>query len=146
MAKRKKKKKDILRGSGVVFSLPTDNLAGASKSQKILKVEVQAEGDSINSYEPKLGDSISFRVGGEFYTFVGRVGPAPDSPIWVDALADNKESLTVEYHHALAGDVKELVGPGQRFILNSVLMLPSPVENLPGMKISAPTWSNKGEK
>ena len=50
-----------------------------------------------------------------------RVGPAPDSDIFMDADQWNEDPVTVEYEHALAGKEKIFLAPGQRLALNAVV-------------------------
>ena len=73
MAKHKKKP---IRGSGFSITLPTEPTAGAAKDKPIMAVIVQDEGAVIMEYDIKLGNSISFRVGGTVEAFMatGRTG------------------------------------------------------------------------
>ena len=116
-----KKKKKPVRGSGFSVTLPTEPTAGAAKDKGIMAVMVQDEGVSILEYELKLGNSIEFRVGGDKIGYMERIGPAPDSDMFMDADTTNKESVTVTYDHALAGPQKKVLGPGQRLTLNAVI-------------------------
>ena len=62
-----------------------------------MAVLVQDDGVLVTEYEIKLGNSISFRVGGTIAAFMERVGPAPDSDMFMDAAGGNAEPVTVEY-------------------------------------------------
>ena len=128
----KKKKKKPVRGSGFSVTLPTEPTAGAAKDKPIMAVMVQDDGVQIMEYEIKLGNSISFRVGGTIAAFMERVGPAPDSDMFMDAAGGNAEPVTVEYEHALAGPQKQVLRPGQRLKLNAVVSR--------HWKITAPNW------
>ena len=87
-----KKPKKPKRGSGFSITLPTEPLAGAAKTTPIMAVRVMENGAVILDYEVKLGGNIEFRVGGETVAYVERVGPAPDSDIFMDAsLAMSKQ-------------------------------------------------------
>ena len=98
------KKKRPVRGSGFSVTLPTEPLAGAAKDTPIMAVMVQEAGAQVLEFEVKVGQSISrFRVGGKTEAFMERVGPAPDSDLFMDADQWNVEPVTVEYEHALAG-------------------------------------------
>ena len=130
MAKSKKKKP--VRGSGFSVTLPTEPTAGAAKDKPIMAVMVQDDGALIMEYEIKLGNSISFRVGGSVEAFMERVGPAPDSDMFMDADAGNAEPVTVEYEHALAGPQKKVLRPGQRLTLAPVISR--------RWKMTAPNW------
>ena len=92
-----------------------------------MAVMVQDDGAMIMEYEVKLGNSISFRVGGTVEAFMERVGPAPDSDMFMSADASNAESVTVEYEHALGRSAKEGVA-GQR------------PQRCPRWKMTAPNW------
>ena len=129
MAKHKKKP---VRGSGFSVTLPTEPMAGAAKNNPIMAVLVQDEGVTIMEYEIKEGNSINFRVGGTVQAFMERVGPAPDGDMFMDANANNAESVTVEYEHALAGPQTKKLGPGQRLTLNAVVSR--------RWKMTAPNW------
>ena len=59
--------------------------------------------------------SINFRVGGTIEAFMQRVGPAPDGDMFLDANADNRESVVVEYEHAQGGTAVEAAGAGSSF-------------------------------
>ena len=61
-----------------------------------------------------------------------RVGPAPDSDMFMDAASTNAEPVTVEYEHALAGPQKKVLRAGQRLTLNAVVAR--------HWKITAPNW------
>ena len=127
-----KKRKKPVRGSGFAVTLPTEPTAGAAKDKPIMAVLVMDGGSTILEYDVKLGNSISFRVGGSIEAFMERVGPAPDSAMFMDAAADNAEPVTVEYEHALAGPQKKVLRPGQRLTLNAVVSR--------HWKITAPNW------
>ena len=116
-----KHKKKPVRGSGFSVTLPTEPTAGAAKDAPIMAVLVQDEGVQILEYEIKEGQSINFRVGGTIEAFMQRVGPAPDGDMFLDANADNRESVVVEYAHALAGPQSKRLGPGSRLTMNAVL-------------------------
>ena len=118
MAKRKKKP---VRGSGFSVSLPTENTAGAAKTTPVMSVQVQDEGTLINAYDIPLGQVIAFRVGGTVQAMIKRTGPAPDTEVRMVADANNKEVITVEYEHALAGLQKVSLRPGQKLTMNPVL-------------------------
>ena len=79
-----------------------------------MAVMVQDDGALVMEYEIKLGNSISFRVGGTVEAFMQRVGNAPDSDMFMTADGSNAEAVTVEYEHALAGPQKKVLRPGQR--------------------------------
>ena len=130
MAKSKKKKP--VRGSGFSVTLPTEPLAGAAKDKPVMAVLVMDDGKEILQYEIKVGNSISFRVGGTVAAFMERVGPAPDSDMFMDADAGNAEAVTVEYEHALAGPQKKVLRPGQRLTLAPVISR--------RWKMTAPNW------
>ena len=122
-----------MRGSGFSVTLPTEPLAGAAKDAPIMAVMVQAEGKQVLEYEIKLGGNIEFRVGGDTEAFIERVGPAPESDIFIDASASNVENITVEYSHALLdGRQAKVLGPGQRLTVNAVAAQ--------HWKITAPNW------
>ena len=70
-----KKKKKPVRGSGFSVTLPTEPTAGAAKDKPIMAVLVQDEGVQVMEYEIKLGNSISFRVGGTVAGFHGARRP-----------------------------------------------------------------------
>ena len=116
-----KKKKTPVRGSGFSVTLPTEPTAGAAKDKPIMAVLVQDKGGPLFEYELKLGNSIEFRVGGDKVGYMERVGPAPDSNMFMDADAGNSEPITVEYDHALGGPQKVALRPGQRLALNAVV-------------------------
>ena len=106
-----KKKKKPVRGSGFSVTLPTEPTAGAAKDAPIMAVLVQDEGVQILEYEIKEGQSINFRVGAApSRRSCSASGPAPDGDMFLDANADNRESVVVEYAHALAGTAVEAVG------------------------------------
>ena len=86
-----------------------------------MAVMVRDEGAMVMEYEIKLGNSISFRVGGTVQAFMERVGPAPDTDMFMSADASNAEPVTVEYEHALAGQQKKVLRPGQRLTLKPVV-------------------------
>ena len=129
MAKHKKKP---IRGSGFSITLPTEPTAGAAKDKPIMAVMVRDEGAMVMEYEIKLGNSISFRVGGTVQAFMERVGPAPDTDMFMSADASNAEPVTVEYEHALAGQQKKVLRPGQRLTLKPVVSR--------RWRITAPNW------
>ena len=131
MAKKKDKKRPD-RGSGFSVTLPTEPLAGDAKSAPIMAVLVQDDGVPLLEYEIKVGQSISFRVGGKIKAFMERTGAAPDSDMFLDTEAGNVEQVTVEYEHALAGKQKMVLDPGQRLTLNPVVSRQ--------WKMSAPNW------
>ena len=58
-----------------------------------MAVMVQEDGDQVLEFEVKVGQSISFRVGGKTAAFMERVGPAPDSDIFMDADGANVEPV-----------------------------------------------------
>ena len=128
----KRGKKNPVRGSGVSITLPTEPTAGDAKSVAVMAVMVQDDGVSILEYELKLGNAIEFRVGGATKAFMERVGPAPDSEIYIDTLGANAEPVTVEFEHALAGPQTKVLGPGQRLTINPVMAR--------RWVMSAPTW------
>ena len=64
--------------------------------------------------------------------FMERVGPAPDSDMFMDADPGNAEPVTVEYEHALAGPQKKVLRPGQRLTLAPVISR--------RWKMTAPNW------
>ena len=127
-----KGKKKPVRGSGFSITLPTEPMAGAAKDKAIMAVLVQDEGTNIHEYAIKVGNSISFRVGGTVGAFMERVGDAPDSDMFMDAAPDNAEPVTVEYEHALAGPQSVTLRPGQRLTLNPVVSR--------HWKMTAPHW------
>ena len=112
----KKKKKKPVRGSGFSVTMPTEPLAGEPKTTPIMAVMVQDEGALVLEHELRVGDSREFRVGGTAEAFMQRIGPAPDSDMFVLTSPNNRESVTVEYQHALAGPQKQSLGPGSRRI------------------------------
>ena len=114
----KKPKKKPTRGSGVSITLPTEPLAGAAKTTPVMAVMVQDDGASILEYEVKEGQSIQFRVGGTVKAYMERVGPAPDSDMFMDADGSNVEAIMVEYEHALSGLQRVSLQPGQRLSIN----------------------------
>lgn len=120
------------RGSAVTITLPTEPIAGAAKDKAVMAVMVQDEGVKILEYEIPLGQSITFRVGGSVKAFMQRVGPAPDSPVWLIAGDSNKEPVSVGFEHALAGKQGRKISPGQKFIINPVVAR--------RWEISAETW------
>ena len=97
-----------------------------------MAVLVMESGAKILEYEIKLGGSIEFRVGGETEAFVQRVGPAPDSDIFMDAATSNVEAVTVEYEHALAGPQTKILRAGQRLTMKAVVSR--------NWKVTAPHW------
>ena len=97
-----------------------------------MAVLVQDDGGPLLEYEIKVGQSISFRVGGEVKAFMERTGPAPDSEMYLDTEGGNIEQVTVEYEHALAGKQRMVLDPGQRLTLNPVVSRQ--------WKMSAPNW------
>ena len=86
----------------------------------------------VMEYDIKLGNSISFRVGGTVEAFMERVGPAPDSDMFMSADASNAEPVTVEYEHALAGPQKKVLRPGQRLTIKPVVSR--------RWRLTAPNW------
>ena len=96
------------------MTMPTEPLAGDAKTTPIMAVMVQDEGASILEYEVKEGESIQFRVGGTVKAFMERVGPAPDSEMFLDADGGNVESVMVEYEHALSGQQKSNAPAGAK--------------------------------
>ena len=112
--------------------MPTEPLAGEAKTTPIMAVMVQDEGVTILEHELKVGDSREFRVGGTAEAFMQRIGPAPDSDMFIFANPNNRESITAEYTHALAGPQKKTLGPGARLTVNSVLAR--------HWKFTAPNW------
>ena len=129
-----KKKKKPVRGSGFSVTLPTEPLAGAAKDQPVMAVLV-TDGGKVNfEYEIKVGNSISFRVGGAVEAFMERVGPAPDSDMFMDADPGNAESVTVEFKHSLEPGrlLKKVLRPGQRLTV-------APVASRE-WKMTAPNW------
>ena len=124
MAKKKPKKKPV-RGSGFSVTLPTEPIAGAAKDKTIMAVMVQDDGAMIMEYEIKLGNSISFRVGGSVEAFMERVGPAPDSDMFMDAHGDNAESVTVEYEHALVGPQDDGIVAGASVLTLNAVVCPA---------------------
>ena len=129
---KKKPKKRPKRGSGFSVTLPTEPLAGVSKTTPIMAVIVMESGVKILEYDIKLGGNIEFRVGGETEAYVERVGPAPDSDIFMDASAGNVEAVTVEYEHALAGPQTKILRAGQRLTMQAVVAR--------HWKVTAPHW------
>ena len=119
MSKHKKKKP--VRGSGFSVSLPTENLAGAAKDKAVMSVQVQDKGQLVNAYDIPLGQVIAFRVGGTVQAMIKRTGPAPDTEVRMVADFDNKETVTVEYEHALSGLQTVNLQPGQKLTMNPVL-------------------------
>ena len=83
--------------------MPTEPLAGESKKQGIMAVLVEDEGVQIHEYEIPLGQSIEFRVGGSIKAHMERIGPAPDSDMFMDASAGNVDPVKVDFEHALSG-------------------------------------------
>ena len=75
--------KQTKRGSGITVTLPTEPIAGVAKNTPIMAVMVADDGVPILEYELPLGQSITFRVGGTIRAFMERVGPAPDSAVWL---------------------------------------------------------------
>ena len=130
MPKRKPKK--VERGSGFSVTLPTEPMAGAAKNVKVMAVIVQDEGVPLLEYEVKEGDSIAFRVGGTVQAFMERVGPAPDTEMFMDANGGNVQPITVEYEHALSGPQTVVLQAGQRLTINPVVSR--------RWKITAPKW------
>ena len=124
--------KNTKRGSGISVTIPTEPIAGAAKDKAVMAVLVLDEGVRILEYEIKLGSSIQFRVGGTIKAFMERVGPAPDSDVWIISASNNKEPVTVEFEHALAGPQKVTIGPGQKLTINPVVAR--------RWKMSAKTW------
>ena len=116
-----RKARKPVRGSEFSISLPTEPMAGAAKTEPVMAVMVQDDGALVMEYELTLGSSIAFRVGGSFKAFMERVGPAPDSDITMMASADNVEPVTVEYEHALIGERKEVLKPGEQLSINAVV-------------------------
>ena len=90
MSKRAKKKP--VRGSGVSITLPTEPTAGDAKAAAVMAVMVSDDGVPILEYELKLGNAIEFRVGGATKAFMERVGPAPDSEIYIDTLGRERRA------------------------------------------------------
>ena len=127
-----KQKKKPVRGSGFSITLPTEPLAGAAKDKPIMAVMVQDEGVPILEYELKDGNAISFRIGGDKIGFMERVGPAPDSDMYLDADGSNVEPITIEYEHALSGPQKITLQAGQRLSINPVVSR--------HWKMTAPNW------
>ena len=120
------------RGSAISVTLPTEPLAGAAKNEPIMAVMVQDEGVQILQYEIPLGQSITFRVGGSIKAYMERVGPAPDSDMFIDADAHNREPITVEFEHALTGMQTKVLRPNQRLTLQPVASR--------RWVMTAPTW------
>ena len=115
------KHKKPVRGSEFSVSLPTEPMAGGAKTEPVMAVMVADDGVSILEYDLTLGASIAFRVGGKVKAFMERVGPAPDSVIKMIAGSDNAEPVTVEYEHALAGQLKVTLWPGEQLSINAVV-------------------------
>ena len=86
-----------------------------------MAVVVQDDGVQILEYEMPLGASIAFRVGGKVRAYMERIGPAPDSDIKMIAGNDNVEPVTVYYEHALAGEQKKILRPGEQLSINAVV-------------------------
>ena len=120
------------RGSAVTITLPTEPIAGAAKDKPVMAVMVQDEGIKILEYDIPLGQSITFRVGGSIRAYMQRVGPAPDTDVWLITGDKNPEPVTVEFEHALAGPQKMTVQPGQRLTINPVVARQ--------WEMSAPSW------
>ena len=118
MAKHSKKPQ---RGCEVSITIPTEPLAGAAKTKPVMAVVVMNEGTMILEYEINLGQSIAFRVGGTFKAHMERIGDAPDTDVFMDASAGNKEQVTVDFEHALAGPQKVNLSGGQRLAINPVV-------------------------
>ena len=119
MAKNKKKKPT--RGSGISITMPTEPLAGDAKTTPVMSVMVQDDGIPILEYELKEGQSIQFRVGGDVKAFMERIGPAPDTEMFLDSDGGNVEPVAVEYEHALSGLQNVSLQPGQRLGVNPVV-------------------------
>ena len=131
MSKRGKKKP--VRGSGFSVSLPTENMAGAAKTSKVMSVQIQDEGQLVNAYDLPLGQVIEFRVGGTTQAVIKRSGPAPDTEIRIVADGDNKQTITVEYEHALESKLQTVdLQPGQKLTMNPVLAR--------NWLVTAPNW------
>ena len=116
------KKRKPVRGSEFSVSLPTEPLAGAAKTAPIMAVMVAEDGGDHFGVRPDAGfvDRIS-RVGGGVKAYMERVGPAPDSDIRISASNGNVEPVTVEYEHALSGNVSVILQPGEQLSINAVV-------------------------
>ena len=120
------------RGSGITVTIPTEPMAGAAKDKAVFSVRVQDEAVPILEYDIPEGQSITFRVGGTVKAYMERIGPAPIGPVWVITDDANKEPVTVDFEHALAGPQKKKLLPGQKFTINPVVAR--------RWSMSAPTW------
>ena len=97
-----------------------------------MAVMVADDGVPILEYELPLGQSITFRVGGTIRAFMERVGPAPDSAVWLTSNDNNPDPITVAFEHALAGPQTVTIGAGQRLTINPVVSR--------RWEMSAPNW------
>ena len=113
--------KNTKRGSGISVTIPTEPIAGAAKDKAVMALLVMDEGVRILEYNITLGSSIQVRVGGTVEAFMERVGPAPNSDVWVVTDSVNKEKVTVEFEHALDGPQTVNLGPGQKLTINPVV-------------------------
>ena len=113
--------KQTQRGSEISVTLPTEPFAGEAKNKPVMAVMVQEDGVQVLNYEIPLGQSISFRVGGSFIAYMQRVGPAPDSEMFITANSGNKEEIKIEFEHALSGEQTVNLQAGQKYTINPVL-------------------------
>ena len=113
--------KNTKRGSGISVTIPTEPIAGAAKDKAVMALLVMDEGVRILEYNITLGSSIQVRVGGTIEAFMERVGPAPNSDVWVVTDSANKEKVTVEFEHALDGPQAVGLWPGQKLTINPVV-------------------------
>ena len=86
-----------------------------------MAVIVMDEGVRILEYEINLGQSIAFRVGGTIKAHMERVGPAPETDVFLDASAGNKAPVKIEFEHALSGPQTVTLSAGQRLAINPVV-------------------------
>ena len=108
-------------------------MAGKAKNVPVMEVQVQDEGVAILHYPIPEGQSITFHVGGSIVAYMQRTeAPVPDVDMYAVAGSRNKEPVTIEYQHALAGPQKTQLRPGQKLTVNAVAAR--------NWVMSAPTW------
>ena len=125
--------KQTRRGCEITITVPTEPMAGRAKNVPVMEVMVLDDGVQILQYPIPEGQSITFHVGGSIKAYMQRTeAPVPDVDMSATAGTRNKENVTVEYQHALAGPQKKELRPGQKLTVNAVTAR--------NWVMTAPTW------
>ena len=104
------------RGQAVTICIPSEGyLSGMPAMMGLL---VQSDGVHIRDWELGPGDAVTVYVGGVYKAFMERFGADTDHPVYVIAAPENRIKVKINYQHALDGDVKQSLRPGQLVTVN----------------------------